>query len=477
MLCLSLIALLTAAAPSLAEAVPLEAEELIFLEPMDGHLDGALRLMARTLGPLLSAEILSEASFPALAREAQRGARNGIDLRGGVGLFRLPDFDGAVGVVASSEPQLTQRLAREQLLAQGGRAVPTELGAARVRIDSTGTDAYFFTEGRFAYVLMRETFAAGDADDPRASAALALLRRPAKRSLGSSTRWRELQGRVRAAPIGFYRKLSETEGLLVHLREEGSSVFAAGFLRTDEPLRVGRPLASSNPLREQPESPVVVVSSWIAGTPVRRLLLGTRAVGARLRGLESVLASFGDRLTFLAYLGARADFSSAFGPNYLPYASFVLDAQVKDARKLQLLLGPDGEARELGELIAEEELELKFDGATARLRSPDAPRAKSPLLRRLRERFGNGAFGPQHFSLLIDFSALRAGLTDPIDLESLSDEEALALQQAAMLLLWQSDPYDFAFLDLEAVRGGLQLRGELRFSADPETQLGWLGPR
>ncbi|HEY8210027.1 MAG TPA: hypothetical protein VIG99_21225 [Myxococcaceae bacterium] len=78
---------------SVVEAIPPEANEALFVDSVE-HLDQAVDAMGRLFGSGLAFSFLESAALPNLAMETisspvEHGG--GLNPRGGLGLFRIPD--------------------------------------------------------------------------------------------------------------------------------------------------------------------------------------------------------------------------------------------------------------------------------------------------------------------------------------------------------------------------------------------------
>jgi hypothetical protein len=79
----------------------------------------------------------------------------------------------------------------------------------------------------------------------------------------------------------------------------------------------------------------------------------------------------------------------------------------------------------------------------------------------LRERFGTGAFGPSHLSLMVDLGRLRAELDAPEQVPGVPPAQLSAAKAFGGAFLDQVTPFDHAFMDFAPEEGGARLRGRV----------------
>jgi hypothetical protein len=190
-------------------------------------------------------------------------------------------------------------------------------------------------------------------------------------------------------------------------------------------------------------------------------------------------SSLGGRASLLAYLEHDlAWLSLPDGSTPIPGATLHLEASIRDGEPLRKyalarMKETGGRVRALQLRGGVTRYVSSYDGAdvhveigkaSARVSLGDLQRRR-PLMNlgeQLRSRFGGGAFGPGHASLLVDLGALRAELGRPMDLDGLSDEEVEQIHRYTSVLLWQTGPVEHLFADLEGAEGGLKVRAELK---------------
>ncbi len=471
---------------------------------MKGNLEVALAAVDSLFGSVSREAFLEQAPLPAIALRVlsqMSGQEHGIDPQGGLGLFHIDGYAGAVGLIAVSDVQRAMSAVRVHLLAVGATPAVAIGGAEALRMEDGALTVLLPSRG-YLYMLMPDS-ADSSGSERTSEQVVALLRDGPVATLASTAAWRRVaRGQGDLASVNLFANAAEAgsfgaEAVLVNLRAEPSKLVLGGLISTREPLRIPQPASAPHLLRA-PEGPVVVASLWFEPDALKAAVLGPlgsmrrRLFGSRVEALgvnsEALFASLGGRVSLLAYFDGELSWLNVLQDQLtLPYARLLLETSLQRRapleRYVQARLKDSGltfrrtlrgsDARYTAN-AGGAELEVRLAEKRAQLSIGDAraTRPETKLSEQLRSRFGQGPFGPGHASLLVDLGALRAELDRPIDLEGLPDEDARLLQQFAGLLLWQMGPIDHVFLDLGATPEGLKVRGEIVFEAPAGDTIG-----
>ncbi len=444
----------------LVEAMPPTTVEALFLEPLQ-RLEPAMDGLSAALGGGFALSFAEVAALPNLVLRAQaRGDPGalGLDPSGGLGIFRVDGYAGAVGVVAVSDEVRAMDALVHKLRADGAE----HLGSSRAGIEFQlpgQPPVMAFTHGGFLYLAMP--------DDPPGRQAnrelSALVRGAPATGLGGTPLWLRLSSRVdRRGAVVFFRRrpleqAADVLGLLMAIRPQAHQLSVNGFAATARPLDAGAPPGDRDLLRNAPGSPAVVLSSHLGPQVVRALLLGDLALpaGALLPPwldlgdeAEALVAAMGGGLDALAYTRASVAVDDALAGD--PEEAVLWEVSLQDERAANAALRGRSRRRLSGGEGAPWRFRIR-DGALGASLGPAPSGPPRDVLADLSARFGGGAFGPGHFSLYVDLPMIR---------ESFLDEAA-----ALPALLPRGN---HVFLDAGAVPGGLAIRGELSLVSEDE---------
>lgn len=431
-----LLPVMLAASPepaSIASVMPAGATYALFIESIDDALPQAIEAMDRTIGWSEGLSFRTGAPLPYLAAEAlsEGGASNGIDRRGGLGLFRIPELEGAVGVVAVGDEALALGALEQRLVELGGVVESRAEGAIFVRADDGVLDAAFVARGHLYLVLP---------DWPLEDLAglVEILRGERGEGLSGTDLYRRTSGHVEARPWAvrmFVLAPDEVQprmrAAFLTLSPEPRRIRIDGWVEADVPATPPRPRGGRRLLEQAPGQPLIVASSWIDPATTRALLCG--APGEELDIADAALCrSAGERLDLLAYaspglslelvesVGVEVDLREPIPAGELEGVPF--EVRVSDTRA-QIWLG---QSRPRGPL--------------------------SSAVGALRRRFGADAFGPGHVTVFADLARLRG-------------TAGLAGSLARHL-----------FIDFRAEPSGLRASGELALDPAPQASPGGAQP-
>lgn len=285
---------------SLLAAMPPGTIEALYVEPMEGGLEAAVDGLERVLGVEAALSFLDEAPLPYVALDALvagRGAGSSgvVDERGGLGLFRVDGFEGAIGLMAVQDASRARALVVERLAALGGTASEEE-GYTRVTLES-GISLALFVHRGIAFLVLPD----GDGEETLERVVSRLKRRHS--GLSGTRLMRELtrasRGGVPGAALHLFIReplgpSSAARGLLL------SAQFNAGGARFDGPVVIAR-----QPLRGPAGVEAGAAGELLTSAGVRpTLALSARLSAESLLGLVGGPASTPGRLMLLEELSA-----------------------------------------------------------------------------------------------------------------------------------------------------------------------------
>ncbi|MHB8875801.1 MAG: PKD domain-containing protein [Myxococcaceae bacterium] len=493
---------LTVVPRPLLAAVPPEASSVVFLPLVAGHLEASIDFLEKLLGADAVQNFLDESVLPALAMEMPSSESPVIDPQEGLGLFTLPQFEGAIALLGVIDGDKAQEALVKQLERRGGYARQEADQTVRVRLPG-GRELAVFVDRGYLYVALPEGSRPEplDPDDPslrglppllNLEPALTAVRKAADEGLSGQA---AIAGaRARLPPGNVYLFLASPPaptqklgGLFASLVIGDRAVELDGIIQADGPMYSALAVPRSRLLEAAPQGAIAAVSATVPPAELAGMLIGgpetprRKAAAERARhsgvDLEALLKALGGDLTALVYFDSDAFLTNLAQGSEKPEPRGALLVEVGLTRTapieemLQEQLSSMGlrydrvEEKGLTRYLSRwrgQPVELQLTPGRALLSAGGDTRGRKQenLAAALGARFG-GAFGPGHLSAMVDLGQLRKELAEPRTIPGIDPRRLVMVQGFASAFLSQLTPIDHAFLDLSPDAAGGRLKGRL----------------
>ncbi|MFZ5469117.1 MAG: hypothetical protein ACOZIN_06710 [Myxococcota bacterium] len=483
-------------ARSVVEATPPSASELLYVAEVGGNLEAALDTFERAFGPSEAQAFLEGAPLPYLALEMLAGSpgRHGLNRKGGLGLFREPSFEGAVGLLQVVDEKAAV-MALAGYLAEVGAQGREEGGLWRFVLFD-GSELLALVDRGFLYLAMPDADVFDQGEPERVAA---LIRGAPGTGLAQTELMQRLQAKVAKRNVSLFVRepwgAVGVKGLLLSARLGEARTELDGFAVTAQPVLQPGEGASPTLLARAPAGPTLWVSAQLdpdalfalfagaQGSPRRAQVL-TRARAAGLDA-EKLLPAVGGSFAAALYVDGRlllTDIAQDDGV-FDPLGTVILESAVRDAAAMKrfvsarLAEAAGGVARmeEQGGLtrfrarVQGQPVEASVDRNWLRLVAGPSlvARALEDVTVQMRRGLGQGAFGPGHFTAALDVAELRRQVEAP---RGVRPEEVEVLWPIQLFLsrLLASTEISRVGLDVSAEDGGARLRAVIHYGEDGE---------
>lgn len=478
---------------AIERAIPSNASDAVFLERISRDLTPAVDAYERAFGAAEAIAFIEDAPFPAMALEVLSGLSQqavGVDPAGGLALYRVREYDGAVGVVAVSDAMAAQRALAEWFAHRGAATRRDEAGAVIVTLES-GLEMRSFVRGRFLYVAMPladDELFGGPADlekipqraPPLGDPVRAIPEEKSAEGLDGDPLYVRLRAQVMPGhTFVFLRRPFEEElgvdGALLSFRMEERGVAIDGAIGWGGPSWRRAPGVRGSKQVEHalaavPSSSVLAMTARISPAALIPLLFGPEGTERRLDADDLL------RQARLAPQALRAaldgDASARFELDAGALAALAMGEEERPLGAFEVMLGL-AHPRAIAPVprwrvtVDGDPLHLKLTERHLRARYGALPKQEQEvaLLDPVRARYGREAFSEGHVTLFLDVAALRYEIErtplGPTELPP-SLERDLRLQMAAPFA--QFFGIEHVLLDLWQPSGDVRAKGYVRFA-------------
>ncbi len=307
-----------------------------------------------------------------------------------------------------------------------------------------------------------------------------------------------LRGRVQEGSVYAFTRFSGPEeaegfpGFFASLSVKEGRAELDGFMASDKPLLAGKQGPVPALLSRAPMGPVASamvsvpaeeMTNWVIGAPgSARRAQALETWNARGLDSEGLLGALRGDLTLLVYFDAPA-----FYRNFLankrpePKGSVLFEAGLTRAEPVVTAVtkafegsswsvekGSDKGTTRFRGRISEQPVLLTVgpDRLSVQAGEGIEGRPTGDVGGALRARFGAGAFGSNHLSLMVDLGRLRADLDAPTQVPGVPPAQLSAAKAFGGAFLDQVTPFDHAFMDFASEEGGARLRGRVVLRKD-----------
>lgn len=486
-------------------AIPEDATVAFYVPRIAEAVAPLVGFYEKLVGPDMARAQLEQTPFlPLLLESVRGGASRVVDAEEGFGVFAVPSFEGSVVLLGIQDgPPAMEQVLKE--FESAGRPVQRlEDGSARVEFDGDPAALVFLDRG-YLYVAMPEAPEVKEGAPLKAQAQgvpdVQALRRHVVgfqgAGLSESPTLARMRGRVQEGSVYAFLGAPKPDekdpipGLMASLRVKEDRAELDGFVAADKPL-----LDKQGPvpalLSRAPMGPVASamlsvpadqLAKWLIGAPgSERRMEALAKLSARGLDGEGLIGALRGDLSLLVYFDAPA-----FYRNFLtnkrpePRGAVLLEAGLTRSEPVVAAVTKALESSSWSVEKGAERGTTRFRGRVLEqpvlvLVAPDrlSVQAGEPLEGRptgdvggaLRERFGAGAFGPSHLSLMVDLGRLRSELDAPGQVPGVPPGQLTAAKAFAGAFLDQVTPFDHAFMDFAPEEGGARLRGRVVLRKD-----------
>jgi hypothetical protein len=491
---------LTVVARPVLRAIPADATVAIYVPQLRGAVEPLVAFYERLVGPDVARQQMEEAPFLPMVLQSVRGNSSPLDPEEGFGLFSVPGFDGSVALLGVVDgPAAVDAVVKE--FEAGGHSIERRSdGSARIQMRD-GDPVTVFLDRGYLYLAMPDTDAPQEGVSVPAQAVAApdpeVLRRHVTGftgpGLSESPLLAKLRGKVAEGNVYLFTTFPEQEassgfpGLFASLGVKEGRAELDGFMAADKPLLQGKKGPVPALLEKAPVGPVGAAMLSIPPDELSSLLFG--AVGSERRketlegfredgiDAEALIGSVRGDVTMLIYFDAPA-----FYRNFLmnkrpePRGSVLLEAGLTRSEPVLAAVTKALESgtwnvetvKEKGVTrfrarVMEQPLVLSVFADRLSLQAGEAleARPRGNVGTALRERFGSGAFGQSHLSLMVDLGRLRAEMDAPESVPGVPAGQLSAAKAFGGAFLDQLTPFDHAFVDFAPEEGGARMRGRV----------------
>jgi hypothetical protein len=482
-------------------AIPADATVAFYVPRIAEAVEPLVSFAEQLLGTEMARRQMEETLLLPLLLESVRGTGSQVvDAEEGFGLFSVPSFDGSVALVGILDgPPAMERVLKE--FESAGRPVQRlRDGSARVEFEDEPAVLLFLDRG-YLYLAMPEKpeETAGKPVRARAVATpdVEALRRHVTGFTGSglseAPMLTRLRGRVQEGSVYAYTSFPRPEqsegfpGFFASLKVKEGRAELDGFMASDKPLLEGKKGPVPALLNKAPMGPVATAMMSVPAEEMVNWLIGAPGSARRAEALaewtaqgmdsEALIGAVRGDVTLLVYFDAPA-----FYRNFLvnkrpePKGSVLFEAGLTRAEPVVAAVtkafegsswsvekGADKGTTRFRGRIAEQPVVLTVGPDRLSVQAGESleGRPTGDVGRALRERFGAGAFGPSHLSLMVDLGRLRAELDAPTQVPGVPPGQLSAAKAFGGAFMDQVTPFDHAFMDFAPEEGGARIRGRV----------------
>lgn len=490
MLLSAIVALTVTAAPAIEDAIPASARSALFIHEVRSELEPAVDALERILDPFEAQSFIETAPLPAIALEMlESGENQGLDLSGGLALFRPDGFSVAIGVAPVTNGQAALA-AVEASFARNGIHAAEKLanGMQRYRL-ADGLDVLAYVKGAFIYLVMPDTDAKLSSDDILRAASVALLSK--EPALSKSAVYERLRARVArkgvqlfaAAPLG---RDSAVDAALLAATFDEKGTYVDGFVATSSEVLHATSGSPPALLAHAPAGPSFILSAKVLSNELSKWVGGDElSIGDRMSALGLAPSMLAAALTGDGQVAFYADpellvldaLSEKFSMG--PLGTVLLEAKVADPKLAEGIGGAwlkargaafkrtsDKDGVRLRALINDQPVELRVRKTDLKLEAGPRLRGRKSVdvVAPHKALLPPGAFGPGHVSAVLDLAQVRRDL----ELNSGSgDEEWDAYSRLFARMLEQLTSVERVAVDLGPEVGGARISGTLLYGPLP----------
>lgn len=484
-----------ATARSVMAATPPSASDLLYQTRMADSLELAIDVLEQTFGAEDAQDFLEGSPLPYLALEtlsAGPEGKHGLDPQGGLGLFRHPEFNGAVGLVAARDELAAVRAVRDHL-AKMGASFTEAKGWTRAELPE-GPRVAFFAHRGFVYLALPEL----DVEDEPGLASsqegferlVALVRSSPEGGLEATAGFKALAPRVAPGDVYlFVNDPFEVGALevraLLSARLTKERLKFDGFIETRSKLLSGAAPSQLSLLSRVPPEPTILASVSVDPEELARLLsrpvgegsgssIGEELLGT---GASSLLAAFGGQVQAVLHVDPTLVLKELErgGEVLGPLGTVQLESSLRDAKEMRGYLGRwlssvgqkvtrselgKGKTR-LRAMVQGQPVELRVepDQLTLRAGPPWRSRERFDAVVDARESLGSGAFGPRHVTGVLDVRRF----VERLEAVSVDQSPGQGMSRALLIRLFQATRVDRVGVDFGPEEGGVRFTGEVRY--------------
>lgn len=489
-------------------AIPPQADIAVFIPELRGNVQVLVDFYEQLVGTERAMELLESTPLAWLVLQSVEEGEGIVDPEEGGGFFTLPDFKGTVGVLGVAEGPAAVGALVEEVERRGVTARREEDGTVYLE-QPAGSPWALFVDRGYLYLVVPDTEEEpGEGEEqtepqgPQASegrdlaGVVALVRGQGGAGLSEDPLLGELREKVGPGTVHVFAREEQVQagdvrGLWGTLRVKQDQAELEGFIAAELPAQ--REQAPSPALLERaPAGPVVAL--WVSLPPQElaaltfgapdserrtRTLQRMRELGVEGAQAAALLESLRGDVGLLAWFDAVAFFRNLVQGRQRPEprGSLLVEAGLTRAGPmatwLERWLESTGERVEKGrEKDGTTRLRLRLleqpavisvsaDRAALRAGEPLEKRPVEDVGRALRERFGQGAFGPGHISLMVDVGRVRAELEAPERVPGVPQAQLDVMRSLAFTLLEQLPPVELLFFDYASEQSGGRFRARL----------------
>jgi hypothetical protein len=489
-------------------AMPPQADIAVFIPELRGNVQVLVDFYEQLLGSERAMGLLESTPLAWLVLQSVEEGQGIADPEEGGGFFTLPDFEGTVGVLGVTEgPAAVEALVKE-VEGRGVTARREEDGTVYLEQPAGPPWALFVDRGYLYLVVPDSEEARGDEEQgaPESLEArgaqglarvLAQVREQGGAGLSEDPLLLELREKVGPGAVHVFARGEEApaedvRGLWGTLQVAEGRAELEGFIATRLQEQQGQQAPSPVLLERAPAGPVVALGVSLPPQVLTALTFGAPGSERRTRMLQrmqelgvegeqaaALLESLRGDMGLLAWFDAGAFFRNLVQGRQRPEprGSLLVEAGLTRAEpmatwlvrwlestgeRVEQVREKDGTTRLRLRLLEQPALiSVSADRASLRAGEPLERRPVEDVGRALRERFGQGAFGPGHISLVLDVGRVRAELEAPERVPGVSPAQLEVMRSLAFTLLEQLPPVELLFFDYASEQGGGRFRSRL----------------
>lgn len=469
---------------SIERALPASTVMALYMPALSGRLDRLVDFLDRLSGTEKAQRQLELAVLPALAMELQASEQSALDPAEGMGVFVLPGPEALIATLGVADEQKALAAAVRHLEHLGATALEHD-GSTRRFGGPQGTASLFVDRGYLYLILL------GPGED-----GLALLERQIRASANEGLS-ANLAGFVgpEEGDLLQYMNLEKvptderpTQWLRSAMRFEEAAAELQGWLQLSGFGQMPAQRPPLETLKDAGKGPVAALSLLLPVEPIARQLLGAEGSDRRQQAakdsakagveLEELIASLTGDLAAVAHFDAPAFFFNLIEGNTQPEPRGTVLVEAGLSRSEPWIKLVDSLAQDwpllvkrrqekqtvhyTGQLAGNKaELSIAPGGLRLSVGALSTKRETIDLPAALDRRFGGGAFGPGHSSLLIDLGQLRKELQLPRQLPGVDPRRLVHLQAFSSAFLSQLTSIDHLLIDLQPEATGAKFRARM----------------
>ncbi len=490
---------LTVVPRPLLRAVPPEAMSLLYVARLRGAVEPLVAFYEQLVGPGRAQRQIEELPLLPMVLEGVRGSSSAVDPEEGFGLFSVPEFEGSVALLGVMDGAAALERALGDFEALGHQVERREDGSARVQL-SQGTPLVLFLDRGYLYMVMPDSEKPGEGEVVEAQAAEPDLESVRRRvqgftgpGLSESPLLMELRGKVEEGSLSVFTSFEGREGpagfpgFFASLRVREGRADLDGFMASEKPLLHGMQGPVSLLLQAAPQGPVAAAMVSVPPSELSKWVFGAPGSPRREEALESwrqegidgeaLLHALRGDVTLLLYFDAPA-----FYRNFLlnkrpePRGALLMEAGLTQAEPVEQFITKlveeggwnvekvkEEDATRFRARVMNQPLVVTVSAERLSLQAGEAleGRPTGDVGAALRERFGAGAFGANHVSMMVDLGRLRAEMEAPRQVPGVPQAQLGAAKAFGEAFMDQLTPFDHAFMDFTPEEGGARLRGRV----------------